>query len=297
MLSLAAELVRTAGEGRLVVLAPLISPRTVQDEWDGMLDAFDRTVRERMSLSIETDPDPTQHRQLLQSVRLGRPNYRYEILRILLEADLSGAPPPTILSLIELIGASQTPIRDALDELKASGLVRISARGMQLKAEEVSLETLAKIRAMPPTIRFRFELGASIKSSVMLLERARSLFRSQTGDVWSTMALSGVPAAQLDAPAIDIAGIPRLDLVAMVDRKQKTFDAAVMRRLDDGLEPQLNILEPAPVVVTLVRSQLSTIRHDASGGPNYATRSDVLLSLLDLGLRDQAREYLRALRR
>jgi hypothetical protein len=270
----------------------------VQEEWDRMLGAIAGHVRDRMTLAIELDADssPPQSRGAALTVRLGRPNYRYEILRQLLEADLSGDEPPSILNLIEDIGASQTPIRAALDELKASGLVRVSARGMQAKAEEVSLEALARIRAMPPTIRFRFELGASVKSPASLLERAMALLRSSIAEPWRIMALSGVPAAQLDAPALDIAGIPRLDLVAMVNRKQKTFDSAVLRQIDDGLEPQQNILEPAPVVVTLVRARLNKIRQEDTGGLRYASRSDVLLSLVDLGFREQARQYLRAVR-
>jgi len=298
MLLLAADLASSDEHGRLVVLGPVISPQTVQQEWDRMLAAIDGEVRNRLSLTIQPDMDSRSslHRDTRRPVRLSPPNYRYEILRILLEADLSGEQPPTISQLNELIGASQTPIRAALDELKASGLVRYTAGSLQARAEEISLDALARTRAMPLTMRFRFELGAIIKSPAQLLERARSLLQARVGEPWSVMALSGVSAAQIDVPAIDIAGVPRIDLIAVIDRKQKTFDTTALRRLDDGLELQQNVLEPAPVVVTLVRSRITRIRQDVSAGLRYASKSDVLMSLLDLGLREQARQYLRVLR-
>jgi hypothetical protein len=298
MLSLAAELAISDLKGRLVVRAPVISAQTVQDEWNRMLGAIATHVRDRMSLAILPDVESShyQARGKVPAVRLGRPNYRYEILRILLDADLNRDEPPTIQDLIREIGASQTPIRGALEELKSSGLVRGTPDGLRASAEDVSLEALARTRAIPPTIRFRFELGASLKSPALLQERAKALLGSSTIESWSTVALSGVPAARLDAPAMDIAGTPRLDLVAMVSRSRKSFDATMMRQLDDGLEPQASILEPAPVVMTLVRSHLGRIRQSDATGPRYASRSDVLLSLLDLGLRERAREFLRAIR-
>lgn len=299
MLALAADLVNTDNRARLTVRGPVINPQTVQEEWDRMLLAIAEQVRSRMILEIqlEHDSSPQVRRVAVQEIPLARPNYRYEILRILLDADLSGKPPPSILELIQDIGASQTPVRAALDELKSSGLVRATLRGLEVRAEDVSLETLARIRAMPQTLRFRFERGANTKPPATLLDRARPLLSETFGGTWSTLALSGVAAAQIDMPAIDIAGIPRLDLVAIVARQQKSLDAGLLRMIDDGLEPQQSVLEPAPVVVTLVRSQLNKVRQGTQQAPRYAATSDVLLSLLDLGLREQSREYLKAVRR
>ncbi len=299
MLALAAELAHNEGLGQLIVRNPVISHDTVRQEWDRMLLPIAEQVRSRMSLQIQLEHDtgPRGPQKPIEAIPLARPNYRYEILRILLDADLSGEPPPSILELIQGIGASQTPVRAALDELKSSGLVRATPRGLEVRAEEVTLETLARIRAMPQTLRFRFERGASIRPPAALLERSRSLLSESNRGAWRTLALSGVAAAQIDMPDIDIAGIPRLDLVAIVARRQKSLDAGLLRMIDDGLEPQQSVLEPAPVVVTLVRSQLNKHRHGAPQGPRYAATSDVLLSLLDLGLREQSREYLKAVRR
>jgi hypothetical protein len=298
MLALAAELTNNEDRAQLIVRNPVISPETVREEWDRMLLAIAEHVRSRILLEIQIDHDsgPQKPRVSVASIPLARPNYRYEILRILLEADLSGEPPPSILKLIQDIGASQTPVRAALDELKSSGVVRASTRGLEVRAEDVSLETMARIRAMPPILRFGFERGANPKSPSRLLERAASLLGESYGRAWSMFALSGVAAAQHEAPTIDVAGIPRLDLVAIVGRAQKSMDASLMRMIDDGLELQQSVLEPAPVVVTLVRSRLGKVRQGPPPGPRYAARSDVLLALLDLGLREQSREYLRAVR-
>jgi hypothetical protein len=299
MLGLAADLAHNNDRAQLIVRNPVISHDTVQEEWDRMMLAIAEQVRNRMFLEIQSDHDSGLERQRVpvESITVTRPNYRYEILRILLDADLSGEPPPPIVELIQNIGASQTPVRAALDELKSSGLVRATMRGLEVRAEDVSLEMLARIRAMPQTLRFRFERGANTKPPATLLERAASLLRESDGRGWNTFALSGVAAAQLDAPAIDIAGIPRLDLIAIVTRQQKSLDAGLLRMLDDGLEPQQSVLEPAPVVVTLVRSRLIKVRQGTPQGLRYAAKSDVLLSLLDLGLREQSREYLRAVRK
>ncbi|MGB5102652.1 MAG: hypothetical protein WBO04_04945 [Steroidobacteraceae bacterium] len=132
ILSLAAELATNDAIARLIVRSPLISPQTVQHEWNRMLPAIASEVRSRMALAIEDpgDADPSEGRRQTDAVPLARPNYRYEILRILLEADLSGEPSPSILELIQDIGASQTPIRAALEELKSSGVVRATPRGL-----------------------------------------------------------------------------------------------------------------------------------------------------------------------
>ncbi len=53
---------------------------------------------------------------------------------------------------------------------------------------------------------------------------------------------------------------------------------------------------PAPVVVTLVRADTPFFRVASLGNARCAFPTDVFLSLLDLGLRDQALQYARLLR-
>ena len=101
----------------------------------------------------------------------------------------------------------------------------------------------------------------------------------------------------MEAPAWDLVGVPRLDLVAHVPRGAATFDADVMRLLDDGLELEPNVLAHAPVVVTLVRTGMRFDGGGNTGQGRCAHPCDVFLSLLDMGLREQALQYAKAVRK
>jgi hypothetical protein len=112
---------------------------------------------------------------------------------------------------------------------------------------------LSRLGAPPQVLRFRFERGARIKSPADVVKRAEPLLGPKGPGSWTLFSLSGTPVTQSDAPASELIGTPRLDLVAHVSRHE-TFDAGVIRLLDDGLEPAPNPLASAPVVVTLVRA-------------------------------------------
>nr|WP_235973034.1 hypothetical protein [Luteimonas sp. MC1895] len=198
---------------------------------------------------------------------------------------------------MDKIGASQTPIREALAKLKQAGVAHSWGRGIEVAAEDVSAELLAKIRALPQTLRFRFERGAQLKPPAMLLKRALSLLGPSSPSGWENLALSGTPVAQADVPELDLMGMPRLDLVAHVPRDAKVFDSRLLRLLDDGLELEPSVLVPAPVVVTLVRADTPFVRDAGLNQARCAYGMDVFLSLLDMGLREQALQYARALRR
>ena len=76
--------------------------------------------------------------------------------------------------------------------------------------------------------------------------------------------------------------------------KEKQFKAGLLKQLDDGLEYEASVLASAPVVVTLVRANLMRARLD--GKASVAPKGDVFLSLLDMGLREQALQYAKAVR-
>jgi hypothetical protein len=298
MLALAAELAAGKLRGRLTVVDPVITAATVQEEWRRLLPALATDVRDRMSLSIEAEPTGKSSTYRVESgiALLDRPNYRYEVLRLLLGANLEDDGPQPIQGLMDKIGASQTPIRQALSELKQNGLAHSWGRGVEVAAENVSDELLAKIRALPQTLRFRFERGAQIKTPAALLQRLLPLLRPGAPAGWEALSLSGTPVAQADAPKLDLIGTPRLDLVAHIKRDAKAFDTAMLRPLDDGLELEPNILAPAPVVITLVRADKEFTRDAGLDRARCAYPMDVFLSLLGMGLREQALQYAQAVR-
>jgi hypothetical protein len=236
-----------------------------------------------------------------------KPNYRYEVLRLLLGAHMEGdsgltsngiaeSVGGTQRGLIEALGVSATPVRSALAALRDSGLIR-NMRSLDLTPEALTMDLLRKLGASPQTIRFRFERGARIKAPAELLERAQSLLAADSPPNWRLFSLSGTPVAQLMAPDLDLIGTPRLDLVAHVPRADKYFGGGLLRMLDDGLEPEPNVLAPAPVVVTLVRAASRFDRPPGSKKIRSAHPCDVFLALLDLGLREQALQFARAIRK
>ncbi|MCG6116718.1 MAG: hypothetical protein MEQ07_00735 [Aquimonas sp.] len=291
ILDLAAAAVERHRPARLEVISPVISADTIQAEWERVLPAFDAEVRRLLSLHIDEDrPAPFG-----ATIPLAKTNYTYELLRLLVGASLRGDGPQVLAGLMEKIGASQTPIRSALANLRAAELVP-DTRRLEVVPEQLSNETLSRIGALPQTLRFRFERGAQIKSPDALLHRARSLLQRGGPGAWHAFALSGVPVAQMDVPKLDLIGTPRLDLLAHLDREGDSFDPMLLRWLDDGLEPEGNVLAPAPVVVTVVRARQVLTRDIGDPQVRCAQPMDVLMSLLDLGLRDQAIQYVRAMR-
>lgn len=309
-LDLAARIAATNAAGRMTVIDPVISETAIQEEWDRLLPAIAPEVRARMTLSIEQGGEDPVEKQIgsVESnlLLLDRPNYRFEVLRLLLGASLEDdGPQPaagiaahldgTQVGLVDALGASPTPVRSALVALRDAGLIH-SLRWLEIAPEALSMEQLSRLGALPQTLRFRFERGARIKSPAELAKRAEPLLGPNGPKSWKPFSLSGTPVAQTEAPKLDLMGTPRLDLVAHIPRGDKVFDADVMRLLDDGLEPEPNVLAPAPVVVTLVRAGTRFDRDAGIAQARCAHPCDVFLSLLDMGLRDQALQYAKAVR-
>lgn len=309
ILSLAAELAAAGrAAGRMLVVDPVITAATVRKEWDRLLPAIAPDVRARMDLVVtgaELPADKPNQGAGNALLPLDKPNYRYEVLRLLLGASLEeDGPQPeagigahiegTQVGLVDALGVSATPVRGALVALRDAGLIR-SLRWLEIAPETLSMEQLSRLGALPQILRFRFERGARIKPPAELMDRGLPLLGPRGPKGWEPFSLSGTPVAQQEVPGLDLVGTPRLDLVAHMPRGDRLFDAGVMRMLDDGLEPEPNVLAPAPVVVTLVRAGTRFDRSAGIGQARCAHPCDVFLSLLDMGLREQALQYARAI--
>ena len=304
VLDLAAKLAAGDAHGRMTVVNPVVSEAAIREEWDRLLPAIAPDVRDRMTLVIEQG----QRGGIAQPnlLPLDRPNYRFEVLRLLLGASLEDDGPQrgagiaahiegTQIGLVGALGASPTPVRSALAALRNAGLIQ-SLTWLEIAPKALSMEQLSRVGALPQTLRFRFERGAGIKPPAELMKRAEPLLGPNGPKSWKPLSLSGTPVAQSDVPTLDLMGTPRLDLVAHAPRGDKVFDADVMRILDDGLEPEPNVLAPAPVVVTLVRAGTRFDRDAGIGQARCTHPCDVFLSLLDMGLREQALQYAKALK-
>lgn len=278
------------GIARLRVVNPVISVATVEAEWKRIVDLLDASLRSRLRLDLVTDEKPraTQRLALIKP-----PNYTFEVLRLLIDAALRTDinEPPTQQGLMTELGVSRTPIRAALRQLRDAGIVD-DTRALRVEPERLSLDLVSRLGAMPTVIKFRFERGATIRSPQALLKRAETLL-AWGSKRWDQFAVSGVPVAQQEVRALDIVGVPRLDLAVHLGRDAGTFDVDLLRTLDDGLELEGNVLEPSPVAVMLVRTEQPRWRDVR--GLRCARPADVFFSLLELGERQHALAYAQGL--
>ncbi|MBK8286295.1 MAG: hypothetical protein IPK97_16250 [Ahniella sp.] len=306
LLNMAAVLAGNEQSAVIQVEDPAISRETIREEWSRFMTVIRPAIADRLSLELaDRTPSPVANmgvsRRIAanksQTISLERPNYRAEVLRLLVGAHLANDGIWSVKNLIKKIGASQTPIRQALQDLKRSGVLHNwSGTHVDLLPESLTAELLAKLQVMPQMLRFRFERGAQIRTPVELMDRALPLLGQSAKGAWAKMALSGTAVAQAEVPSLDLFGVPRVDLVAFVPRDAKTFDAQALRKLSDGLEYEPNVLATAPVVVTLVRADEREMRTAVMEGVRCAPSMDVFLSLIDMNLRQQAAKYAKAVR-
>lgn len=304
MLALAASLADNpkAAKGRLIVDAPVMSTEKIRHEWQRCLNVLDEHFAQRMVLELAPAPAPSTakrllkdvtHREKSDNVLLERPNLRHEILRQLVNENLQhqGMGLASFGMLMHKIGISETPVRKTLQDFKKARIVASWGRGgYGINLDALTPELLAKLGALPQTLRFRYERGSQIRPAAKLLDRATELLTS-TRQAWQPIALSGVAVAMNDVPGIDLMGLPRLDLVARVARKTKYVDTSFIRMLDDGLELEPNPHAQAPVVVTLLHASEDDTREEGIHPVRVASKGDVYLSLLEMGLREQAAQY------
>jgi hypothetical protein len=285
----------SSDRGRLYVSKSQLSHANIQQIWKEVSGVLAPAVLRRMEYVISEEPDeaffvdPDQHANT-------RPNYRYELLRLLLHATFEGG---NLLmgEAIDKIGASETPVRRAAGELRRFGLLAEKPRGLELaiKIPELTWEVLNATQAAPQQLRFRFARGAQIRRPQDLLKRATQMVRGKRPDEWNTMAISGVAAALDERSDLDIIGIPRVDLIAQVDRQFGFFDTYALHKLNPGLEREEKGLVPAPVVVSITHGNELLCR--SRKVTRIASHADVYLSLLSSGFPDVARQYAKRVRK
>jgi len=287
---------------RLVVTGSAISADTLRREWSALLAVLDPSIRRLLTLDLGESRvgDPAVRRPDAVGdalgIDIGRPNHRYEVLRALVAEGLVADGGKTITSLVSAVGASQTPVRDAIEVFGREGLLRRQGRRLSIDAEDISAESLARLGATLTRLRYRFERGAMPRTPLDLWQRALALYGAQHATAWAGLALSGVGVAAIEVRSLDVLGMPRLDMLAYLPRDTRRFDPLKLRSLDDGLEPEPSSLAPAPVVVTVVRAAGSGFRPVGDLPGPCAAPVDIFLSLIDIGFREQALHYARAVR-
>lgn len=273
----------------LILITPKISKSTIEAAWQQVVELLQPEVASKIYYTLshgmrDGDMSVFPHHPL-NDLRIERPNYTFEVLRIIANANLSRSDGLSITRITELIGCSESPVRRALKILHDADIVR----GYACDVPSLTLDLLGRINALPQTVRLRFRQGATPRSTQGLLERAK---KALAGDSrWQAMSISGAIAAAWEWPTLDLLGAPRLDLCMSTQRHSIAIDLEHLEALSSELEIEPNPTAPAPIVVSLPRSTADLAREPQLGGLRLASRFDVYLSLLDMGLRPQAVAY------
>jgi len=216
-----------------------------------------------------------------------RADLSFLVLGLLIRQWLKGEGAMTTTWLMETAGCSYPTVASALRQIKHR-LIRHSNRSMELDRfpKEEWAEMVAAAEKARGTVRFVDRSGQP-RSVDGLLRRLQRLERKD-------IAVGGVLGAKHYHPALDITGIPRLDLSLHCGRKEA--DLSFVQRLDPGLARTDRRDEPASLAVHLIRRKESLFERGEDGWL-YADPVECLLDLHEARLESQAQEMLEALQR
>jgi len=269
---------------------PKIAEKTIQSD----LEATKRLLLPHLAREIcLTFLQPTGTKVRSENLPLQRPNFRFEVLRALINAASNGAPAVPVGVLQSYVGGSQSALRPALAALEAAGLVDVcSNRSRQLGGHlsQLSPDAMSKLEIAPMMFRFRLARGAS--SSLDRLADRAQLLVSRRNPFWKHVAISGVLGARAYDPDFDLRGIPRIDLAFHAGGISPALSVDAIRVLDDALEVEPNPLADAPLAVMVLHgSSNARVTGDGQGAhaaAGIATPADIWFSLRDAGLYEQA---------
>jgi|GEM_PF-6587570 hypothetical protein len=265
-----------AGNSKKPVRLRLIRPRmrheTLEREWQRALAVLSPALRQRLKLDIvgsEIEDDSESPPR----IDLPKPVYLYEVLRHLLGAHASGRRIVTPKEIQEAVGASAPTVRTALQSLAAAGVLKIGARGAATAFRSSSVPWTSVLNAFGarPPIRYFGYLETQGRDASELLQRTKRLIASD-----ESLALSGIAATRLYAPDLDLAGLPRLDLIA------RAADVDVLKfvhQLDELLVPNPNPIGPAKLAITFTHAIETGFRK--FGGVRTGATGDLVLALED----------------
>lgn len=206
----------------------------------------------------------------------------YVIFQVLLHQWLLGREPMTRKLLGKMTGLSYPTVAGALRRLKPY-LREIPDRRVELKyfPHDEWVRLLAVSERVRSTARFASPHGLSRSPEAHLSRLEKAGLQN--------VALGGVPGTRYYYSGLDLIGTPRLDLSLHCHGKQ--VDLGFIRELDPTLRPVDNALQPADVVVHIVRRAESFFvhRHD---GLYWADRVECLMDLHEAHLERQAKDFL-----
>lgn len=287
----------------LLVLGARMSAAGLAAEWErlrGGMGVFAPDISRRLGLvalleeDVVVEPnDPFLHQLAKRAAMAGAsPRSRqidrsFEVMRVLLSRWLLNQGPIAIGELQRQTGLSHPTVSKGLAALGAA-VERRSDRSVSLRVlpREVWSQLLALVPKVRQTVAFVDESGRGGDPQGLLrrLERLRP----------PGVAVAGVVAARHWHPALDLHGLPRLDL--SVHAPRGVLDTDFVARLDPALVPAPIGAPPVLVLHGVPRADPLFVVADADRPP-WADPVEVLLDLHELRLLEQADALIRHLRR
>lgn len=287
-------------KGVLLILRTRMSEAGIRAEWERLQAVLASGIAARLGLVVVLDqgvmvvPDDPALRRIVEAVakvgtvaRRARVDRSFEVMRVLIESWLLGRGRIAIGELQRQTGLSHPTVSKGLAAL-GDTLERKSDRSVMLRS--LPREQWSQLLALATTVRqttaFVDESGRG-GDPQRLLDR---LSRVRPAGV----AVGGVIAARHWHPALDLHGLPRLDVSVYAPAGQ--MDTGFVERLDPALVPAPAGV-PSLLVVHAVPRAESLFANRDEGGLPIADPVEVLLDLHELRLVEQAEALLRHLRR
>lgn len=295
-------------EGVLVARFPRISRDRLGYEWERFTKPLLPAIAQRLGLvaiAVDGDlaiPEAAEGYRLLtiarETFRLEKSSLEakrvsprwsaktFEVWKVLLEAWLrsegllsiheiaerSGCSRPTVNAVFELLQGRKELVRGSNRSAGLSGLPRESLREMLMLS--------AHLR---PSSRF-IDASGRRPDPVGLVRRISE--RKPEG-----VAFGGVVAARHYQSDFDLNGLPRVDLTVHGDRSLDW-----LRFVDPTLQPLLSDENVPILVVHRLLRPAPRFAEDPQGVLPFADPAEVLLDLYELGLSEQAEEFVRLMR-
>jgi hypothetical protein len=299
---------RQVDSAYLVLVAPRMTGRRLEDQWKSLSRALAPSVYKRLRLiALAADADvvlpekDVRSRQILALVRQAAQETNpapqgvtppplwtaksFQIWMVLLNAWLRREGPLPVGEVSRRAGASAPTATEALRRFHERGDVE-RARGRAVALARLSRRTLEEVLARVEELRAlrRFVDASGRRDAADLARRIRS-------KAPRTVALGGVVAARHHVQAFDVDGLPRVD-VAVSAHDSLSW----LQRVDPALR-RATLSDPAPVlVVSRIARADPGFDQGGKGDMPFAGPAETLLDLHDLRLTAQADAFVRELR-
>lgn len=285
----------------LRLVSPSLSESRIEEEWRAAAEALRPKVLERLSLQVvfadgrtrifgahqesRLERDAVMRDAARAGLRLPQRDLAFAVEKLLVWAWLTRRGPLTRKWLERTAGCTYPTVASVVKRL-GSAIRRHPDRRIELahvpRGEWVRLLGIATQARC--TLRF-------VDASDQRSDAAR-LLRRVTQAAPAGVAVAGVAGARHYHPALDLIGLPRLDLA--IHAPGREADIGFVRRLDPALTQVADPAAPAVMVLHFVRHQEALFVPSQAGLP-WADPVECFLDLHEAGLQAQASELLEAL--